>query len=76
MSYPRLLPNVHPFWITLGYGIFVGYEIRKHDIDGIIKRRLAARRDEALKHQANLLLDVAESRKLAVVPKVEDGSKG
>lgn len=75
-SYPPLLPfKIHPFWFTLGYGIFVGYEIRKHDIDGIIKRKLAAKRDEAIKHQAHLLLDVAEQRKLAVPAKAENGSK-
>ena len=77
---PGLLPRIHPFWLTLGYGIFVGYEIRKHDIDGIIKRKLAARRDEAIKHQASIMLDMVEDRKLAVstsyTADVNNGTKG
>lgn len=72
--HPRLLPRIHPFWLTLGYGIFVGYQVRKYDIDKKIIESVRHRQDAFARRQADILLDAVEDRKLAI--KVPDGAKG
>jgi hypothetical protein len=66
MATPPLLPRIHPFWLTLGYGMFVGYNIRKYDIDKKIIESIHRRQDAITRRQASILLDEAEKRKLAV----------
>jgi hypothetical protein len=67
-AYPPLLPlKIHPFWLTLGYGIFVGYEIRKYHIDEKIAKAIRTRQDAVTRRQASILLDEAEKRAAVVL---------
>lgn len=71
---PRLLPRIHPFWLTLGYGVFVGYQVRKYDLDKKIIEAVRRRQDALVRRQADILLDAVEDRKLAV--KASRGTEG
>jgi len=76
-SYPKVLP-IHPFWITLAYGILVGYEVRKHHIDEKIMDALHARQEKVVRQNARITLDEYASRGLfpVAVVKAADGSQG
>jgi hypothetical protein len=66
-SMPPLLPRIHPFWLTLGYGVFVGYNVRKYDIDKKIAQAIRTRQDAVTRRQAAILLDEAEKRAAVVL---------
>ncbi len=61
--------------IILAYGAFLGYEIRKHDIDKKVGAIFGHAYDEMTRRTASVMLDEAEKRANALPVKAGNASK-
>ena len=62
-----LLPHSGPpliFWVTLGYGMFVGYEIRKYELDKRLGSAIRQRLDDTTRRNAQIFAE--ELKKAAI----------
>jgi hypothetical protein len=60
----------------LGYGMFVGYEVHKHEVDKKIGRILGHTYDELSRRTAVIMLDEVDKRSNALPVKATHGTQG
>lgn len=60
--------------IIVAYSAFIGYQIRKHEVDKKIGRILGHAYDDVTRRTAAVMLDEAEKRASAIPAKVQNGA--